>query len=330
MTGTFTSDLLEAVRWFLITTPALAALFLILLFLATLVQVRLPEARVHALFRQRSAPTRYIAGAALGAITPFCSMTTMPVLAGLLRSGAPFGPTITFLVASPLLDGVILGVLVFLIGPKLAALYAALTFLAAIGIGALLARLGFEADVRDLQPRPWRPAPVAGEAVDNSLNRTQSVSGGAVANAAAPSPTWRRAWDAVRQAGGGAWGAFVPLVPHLVLGTAVGAAVRVFLPVGWILALAGPDQPFAIPLMAALGLPLYINAEILLPVTAALLDKGMGIGAVMALVITGLGMSASGVILLTGFFSPRTIAALVLSFFAVAVGGGALATLVAG
>ncbi|MGH2354724.1 MAG: permease, partial [Chloroflexota bacterium] len=135
---------------------------------------------------------------------------------------------------------------------------------------------------------------------------------------------------AVRQAGGVSWSAFVPLLPHLLLGTTIGALVRGFMPVGWIVALAGPDQPFAIPLMALLGLPVYLNAEILLPITAALLDKGMGVGAVVALVITGLGMSASEVALLTGFLRLRVIVALAVGFLAVAVAGGALATLVAG
>jgi hypothetical protein len=56
-----------------------------------------------------------VGGAALGAITPFCCCSGIPVLAGLLRSGAPFGPTMTFLFASPLLDPVVLGLLAFVL-----------------------------------------------------------------------------------------------------------------------------------------------------------------------------------------------------------------------
>jgi uncharacterized membrane protein YraQ (UPF0718 family) len=319
MTAAFTEHLLEAVRWFLLMAPALAALFLALLFLVILLQVRLPQERVRGLLQRRSAPTRYLGGALLGTATPFCSMTTIPVLAGLLRSGVPFGPTMAFLISSPLLDGVVLGVLVFLIGPKLTVLYAAVTFLASMGLGALLARLGLEADLKELQPAPLSPAPIAGGAADSERE-----------SGPARRPAWRRARSRVHQAWGAAWSAFVPLVPHLVVAAAIAAVGRAFLPVDWILAVAGPNQPFAVPLLAALGLPIYINAEILLPIAAALLDKGVGTGAVVALVITGLGMSAPGVELLAGFFRPRLIVALVLSFFAVAVGGGALAGLVAG
>lgn len=146
-------------------------------------------------------------------------------------------------------------------------------------------------------------------------------------------PAWppsRRVWSRTRHAWGLAWRSFVPLVPRLLLGTAIAAAVRGFMPVDWILAVAGPDQPGAIPLMAAIGLPLYINAEILLPIAATLVNKGIGIGAVLALVIVGLGMSASEIPLLTSLFRTRLIAALVLSYFALAVGVGMLASTVAG
>ena len=102
------------------------------------------------MFERRSTLTGYLVGATLGAVTPFCSYSTVPVLAGLLRSGAPFGPTMAFLFASPLLDPVVLGVLVFLIGVEGTVGYAVLTFLASILIGALLAKLGLDKDVRTI------------------------------------------------------------------------------------------------------------------------------------------------------------------------------------
>jgi len=88
--------------------------------------------------------------ATLGAVTPFCSYSTIPVFAGLLRSGVPFGPTTAFLFASPLLDPVVLGVLVFVIGVEGTFAYALLTFSASILIGALMANLGSDKDLRPI------------------------------------------------------------------------------------------------------------------------------------------------------------------------------------
>ena len=122
----------------------------------------------------------------------------------------------------------------------------------------------------------------------------------------------------------------MPTVPYLLLGIATGAAIYGLVPTSWVVALAGPDQPFAIPLAAALGVPLYVNAETFFPISGALLDKGVGIGAVMALVITSMGVSVPEVALLGSMFRWRLVVALVVSVFAVAVGSGVVLAFVLG
>lgn len=293
--------LAETARWFLVTTAELIVLFLALSFLVGLLQAWLPQEKVRSLFERRRPVTGYLVGAALGAVTPFCSYSTIPVLAGLLKSGAPFGPTMAFLFASPLLDPVVLGVLVFLIGVEGTVAYAILTFAASVLMGALFARLGLEKDVK-----PLRGAVGPGE--DPS---------GCGAAGSAKVTVWRRAWA-------DAWSFFVTALPYLLVGTAAGAAIYGLVPTAWVVAVAGPDQPFAIPLAAALGVPMYVNAETFFPISAALLEKGVGVGAVMALIVTSMGVSIPEVVLLGGLFQWRLVAALVASVFTVAVVGGAL------
>ena len=290
-----TANLLEATRWFVVMTAELVALFLALSFLIVLLQAWVPEEKVRLMFEKRRPVGAYVGGAALGAITPFCSCSGIPVLAGLLRSGAPFGPTMAFLFASPLLDPVVLGLLAFVIGLKGAALYAIVTFVASIGMGVLLARLGLESDVKEAAYRS------KGEdgccSVDLLL------------------PVWRRAWSE-------AWGFFVPILPYLLVGTAIGAVVYGFIPTEWVASVAGADQPLAIPMAAVLGVPIYVNAETFFPITSALLEKGMGLGAVVALVVTGMGVSLPEVSMLAGLFRVRLVAVLIVSVFVVAIGSG--------
>ena len=301
--------LTETGRWFLVSTVELVALFLALSFLVGLLQAWIPQERVRSIFERRRPATGYIFGAALGAVTPFCSYSTIPVLAGLLRSGAPFGPTMAFLFASPLLDPVVLGVLVFLIGVEGTIYYAALTFFASVLMGALFARHGLEKDVKPL-----------GAAAGGYAGGDDS---GCEALGSAKGSVWRRAWS-------DAWAFFVPAMPYLLVGTAAGAAIYGLVPTAWVVALAGPGQPFAIPLAAALGVPMYVNAETFFPISAALLEKGVGVGAVVALVITSMGVSIPEVVLLGGLFRWRLVAVLVGSVFAVAVGGGTLFALTLG
>ena len=290
-----TANLLEATRWFVVMTAELVALFLALSFLIVLLQAWVPEEKVRLMFEKRRPVGAYVGGAALGAITPFCSCSGIPVLAGLLRSGAPFGPTMAFLFASPLLDPVVLGLLAFVIGLKGAALYTIVTFVASIGMGVLLARLGLESDVKEAAYRS------KGEdgccSVDLLL------------------PVWRRAWSE-------AWGFFVPILPYLLVGTAIGSVVYGFIPTQWVASVAGADQPLAIPMAAVLGVPIYVNAETFFPITSALLEKGMGLGAVVALVVTGMGVSLPEVSMLAGLFRVRLVAVLIVSVFVVAIGSG--------
>lgn len=297
----------ETARWFLVTTAELVVLFLALSFIIGLLQAWLPEEKVRSLFGRRRPVAGYLVGAALGAVTPFCSYSTIPMLAGLLRSGASFGPTMAFLFASPLLDPVVLGVLVFLVGVEGTVAYAVLTFSASVLIGALFARLGLE---KDLKPLP------------GAARRGEDPSGCEAAGSA-KGTVWRRAWA-------DAWAFFVPAVPYLLVGTAAGAAIYGLVPTSWVVAVAGPGQPFAIPLAAALGVPMYVNAETFFPISAALLQKGVGVGAVIALIITSMGVSLPEVVLLGSMFRWRLVAALVASVFAVALGGGAVFTFVLG
>ena len=73
---------------------------------------------------------------------------------------------------------------------------------------------------------------------------------------------------------------------------------------------------------AAFGVPIYVNAETFFPITSALLEKGMGLGAVVALVVTGMGVSLPEMSMLAGIFRVRLVAVLVASVFVVAIGSG--------
>src|SRR5699024_12322526 len=64
-----------------------------------------------------------ILGPFFGAVTPFCSCSTMPILAGLLNSKVPFGPSMSFLIASPLMNPVMIFMLWVLLGWKIALVY---------------------------------------------------------------------------------------------------------------------------------------------------------------------------------------------------------------
>ncbi|MGA4814785.1 permease [Pseudomonas aeruginosa] len=95
----------------------------------------------------------------------------------------------------------------------------------------------------------------------------------------------------LRRAGSAAFALFTTSLPYLLIGAGIGALIYGVVPGEWIATMAGADNPFAIPVAAAIGLPLYIRAETLIPIGMALQSQGMSIGAVAALIIAGAGAS---------------------------------------
>lgn len=289
------SNLITAGEFFVVIAGELILLFVGITFLVGLLQAYIPEERIRSVLAGRRQGVGNVLSAGFGALTPFCSCSTIPILLGLLDIGVPFGVCMSFLLASPLLNPVILALLVALVGIVPTAIYAALTFTAAIVIGWLLGRLGYARYVKDVMVE-GRPEPCG----CNSSHGTR-----------------------IRGAFSFAVRLFQQVFPYLILGAGIGAFIYGFIPGDLIVSLAGPDNPLAIPVAAVIGIPMYIRAETLIPVSAVLLEKGMGIGAVMALIIGGAGASIPEVTLLAAIFERRLVAAFVAVILGVAVLAGA-------
>ena len=123
----------------------------------------------------------------------------------------------------------------------------------------------------------------------------------------------------LRKAGADAWQQFRDVLPFLLLGVLIGSFIYGFIPAEWIAAHAGADNPLAIPFSAIVGIPLYIRAEAVIPLASVLLGKGMGMGAVMALIIGSAGASLTEVILLRSMFKAPMIVAFLTVILGMAV-----------
>ncbi len=261
----------------------LIVLFIGITFLVGLIQEYVPDETIKRALGGRHRILGSFLGAGFGALTPFCSCSTIPLLLGMLNAGVPFASAMAFLFASPLLNPVIVSLFIILLGWKITALYFSVTFLAAIVIGLMLDSLGFANQVKSV-------AAVRGccdcKPAEDAKSRVQRSA--------------RFAFSLFRQ-----------LVPYLLLGAGIGAFIHGF--------------PFAVPVAAIIGVPIYIRAETMIPIGLALIEKGMSTGAVLALVIGGAGASIPELTLLSAIFKRKMLAAFVLTIIAIAVAVGYLA-----
>ncbi|AQS59623.1 permease [Desulforamulus ferrireducens] len=131
----------------------------------------------------------------------------------------------------------------------------------------------------------------------------------------------------LKRAGEMAWSLFRQTFPYLILGAGIGAFVYGFVPADWVAKVAGSDNPLAIPVAAIVGIPMYIRVETMLPISTVLLDKGMSIGAIIALIIGGAGASIPEVIILSSIFRRKLVVAFVLTIIFVAIVAGYLCEL---
>lgn len=282
------NSFLSFLQTFFILFIELTVLFIFISFLVSLLQQKFTEERIKQILNRPNKWTGYLYGTGLGALTPFCSCSTIPILAGLLSSKAPFGPSISYLIASPLLNPVIIIMLWTLLGWKLTLYYFIIIVINSILIGVVWERLGLEHSVKKVKVRRG-----------NGTN-DESV------------PKWRLA---IRDA----WSFFYPLLPYLLIGVFIGAIIHDFIPQDIIVKYAGSDKPWAIPIASVIGIPMYIRAETMLPIGSALVGKGMGIGAVIALLIGGAGASIPEVVLLSKLFKRKLLVAFVISILSVAI-----------
>ena len=307
----------------------LSALFLFISYLVGVLQRYVPQEKIAAALSAQRGKS-YLYAALLGAITPFCSCSTIPLLKGLIRARAGFGPMMVFLFASPLLNPVIVVLLAVTFGLKLTGIFVTFGLLVSVIAGWVLQRLGFERYLLNVDTVKGGCSAASGNA--GSTNTEPSCSGGS--SGASSSITYSSQGYAIPvvsyyesllgdiRAGkfnglwNETWSDFRKVLPYLIVGIAVGSVIYGFVPADLLAAYAGDDNPFAIPIAAVIGAPLYIRAEAVIPLAAALLGKGVSAGAVMALIIGSAGASLTELILLKSLFRWPLVAV----FLAVVIG----------
>lgn len=295
------NTLLETLRYFVLITVELIALFLLISALVEIILMYVPEEKIRKKLSGAGIFGNIIA-AGFGALTPFCACSTIPMTVGFLNAGVPFGSAISFLIASPLLNPIILGMLGAMVGIKAMAAYFVIAFSCSVLFGLLLERLGAQRYVKNVRLKPATCC-AGGEVVDK---RSLPFRG------------------KVKAAFAGAWGSLRPIMGYLLIGVALGAGIYGYMPQDFVMKIAGPDNPFAIPVAAVLGIPLYIRAETAIPIGLALMGKGMSIGAVIALIIGGAGMAIPEMTMLASIFKNRLVAMIVLVIFLTTVVSGYL------
>ena len=293
------SPLGASLQFFFFDVPKVMTLLLVISFVVGTLQTWLQPENVRRLLGGKRTFLGNILAAGIGIFTPFCSCSAVPLFIGFLKGGVPLGVTFSYLIAAPMVNEVAMALLWGLFGFKVTAIYVVfgvtLAILGGIVIGLLRLEKWVEPFIWDIQ---------AGSLEDGS--------------AAAPlGERIRQGWRSSREIFGAVW-------PYIVGGIAVGAGIHGYLPQDLIVRWAGPQNPFAVPIAVIIGVPLYANVAGVLPITEALVGKGLPLGTVLSFTMAVTALSLPEMVILRKVLRPQLLAVFISLMTAGIIGVGYL------
>lgn len=254
---------------------------LLLLFLITLVMgvvnSYFPVDKVRSfLSRKKLFGLEYLFASTFGALTPFCSCSSVPLFIGFVKGGIPLGVTFAFLITSPLVNEIAIAMFIGMFGLKTTIIY--------VSSGIILGMTGgYVLDKLKLEPylTPWVQDVIKNAEIEREfetekitfLQRLPSI--------------FKEAIDIIK---GVFW--------YIIIGIAIGGLMHGFIPTGFFEQYISKNNPLAVPLAAIIGVPMYSNAAGVIPIIEVFVQKGIPIGTAIAFMMAVVGLSIPEAMLL--------------------------------
>ena len=268
----------EALNFFIYDTTKILILLFLVIFFMGIVNSYFPIDKVkNYLSRNKLYGLEYLMASLFGVVTPFCSCSSVPLFIGFVRGGIPLGVTFAFLITSPLVNEVAIGLFVGLFGLKTTIIYVISGVLLGAISGIILQSLKLERYLT-----PWVKEVLA------NAQREQDIF-------QAEKQTFKQRFRII-------WAELVKIlkgiIPYVLVGIAIGGLMHGYIPEGFFEKYMDKDNLFAVPVATVLAVPMYTNASGILPVVQVLVSKGIPLGTAIAFMMGVVGLSLPEAMLL--------------------------------
>lgn len=281
------SKLGEALNFFVYDSLKILFLLFLITFLMGIVNAYFPIERIrNFLSRNQLYGGEYLLASSFGALTPFCSCSSVPLFIGFVKGGIPLGVTFAFLITSPLVNEVAIAMFIGMFGWKSTVVYVISGILLGVVGGMILGRMRLE--------------PLLSEWVQNLLKQAQREE--------ELEEEKKSLWDRLPEVAREALGIVKSVFWYVIIGIGIGALMHGFVPTGFFERYISRENPLAVPLAVLMGVPLYSNAAGVLPIVQVLVQKGIPIGTAIAFMMAVVGLSLPEATLLKKVMSVRLIA----------------------
>lgn len=293
-----TSHLGMSVEFFLYDTLKIFALMIIITHLMSILRYYLPIEKLRDFLTSRNFyGTDYFLASLFGAVTPFCSCSSLPLFIGFLSARIPLGVTFAFLITSPLINEVALALFLGIFGWKITLLYLVAGMSIGMIGGFLLGKMKLEKFVEDFVWKMEKPK----------------------THTAEKTSFWKHFPELSKEA----FAITKKVSLYLLLGIALGAAIHGYVPAGFFEKSLESAGIFGVPLAVLLAVPLYANASGVIPIIQALIAKGVPLGTALAFMMATVGLSLPEALilkkvlkwqLLGAFFGVVTVGIMVIGY----------------
>lgn len=268
--------LAEAIRFFIYDSIKILALLFAMILVMGVARTYISQKKLKRLAKGRWGLGNLVA-ASFGALTPFCSCSSIPLFWGFLEAGVPLGVSLSFLVTSPLVNEYVVVLMLATFGIKITLAYVASGILIGVAAGLVLGRLHLEKDlVADMQaPKKEKRYKRFKERLLFGLSEAKDIT--------------RKLW---------AW---------VLVGVGIGALIHDLVPEEFFHDLVGQGGLWTVPVAIVLGVPLYGSAAALVPMAQALFAKGVPLGTTLAFVMSIAGLSLPEAVILRRAMKLRLI-----------------------
>ncbi len=278
----------EAVNFFFYDTIKIVILLFLISSLMGIVNAYFPIERLkNFLVSRKLFGLQYFLASLFGAITPFCTCSSIPLFIGFVKGGIPLGVTLSFLITSPLVNEVAVAMFLGAFGLKATLIYAASGILLGNVGGMILERFGLE---RYLSP--WVQQIQAQAEVERNEWEADKA-------------TFIERLPAIIK---DSWGIVRSVLLYIIIGIAIGAVIHGYVPQGFFTEYLSADNWYSVPLAVILAVPMYANAAGIVPIIQVFVAKGIPLGTAIAFMMGVVGLSLPEATLLKKVMTWKLIA----------------------
>lgn len=253
----------DAVHFFVEDTSKILVLLVLMIYCISILRAGLNVERVRDYLSGKKRVFGYITGSLFGAITPFCSCSSIPLFLGFTSAQIPLGITMAFLITSPLINEIAVVLLFSLLGWKFTLAYVSVGMLIGVLSGWLLDGIGAERWLKVFVRRASQNAISAPKFESRSAQVTSFTQRHQFAKQETLSIA-RRVWK---------W---------VLIGVGIGAGLHGYVPDNWFAEHLGSGELWSVPAAVFLAIPLYSNATGIIPIMESLLRHGLPLGTTLA------------------------------------------------